>query len=388
MATGKFFRLDPRAIWGLPPDRNNIDFYDSWLRLWHKAGMDLSSFLSHVGFGLALCLISYALTRLMIARVRIIDAPNERSSHTVPTPRSGGIAILITFFVGLAAVKLLGGDPALDQDFFWVFVGTALLIAVVSIFDDLAGLSFKAKLLTQIAAAIVVMSFGVVVDRLGLPGIGMVDLGLWGYPLTLIWIVCLTNAFNFMDGIDGLSGGTVVVAASFFAAITFLQGSTFVYLMSIVLVWSCLGFLILNWQPAKIFMGDSGSQFLGFVLAVLAVIAGKFDASHTSYMVMVLLFFHYIWDTAYTFIRRLKNGERVTDAHRSHLYQLMNRLGLSHVQVTLIYLSIGVLQGLGALALINLDGSLRMLVFLPFLALQIGLTITVTRRARQQGLIA
>ena len=144
----------------------------------------------------------------------IIDAPNERSSHTVPTPRSGGIAILITFFVGLAAVKLLGGDPALDQDFFWVFVGTALLIAVVSIFDALAGLSFKAKLLTQIAAAIVVMSFGVVVDRLGLPGIGMVELGLWGYPLTLIWIVCLTNAFNFMDGIDGLSGGTEIGRAS------------------------------------------------------------------------------------------------------------------------------------------------------------------------------
>jgi len=350
--------------------------------------MDLSSFLSHVGFGLALCLISYALTRLMIARVRIIDAPNERSSHTVPTPRSGGIAILITFFVGLAAVKVLGGDPALDQDFFWVFVGTALLIAVVSIFDDLAGLSFKSKLLTQIAAAIVVMSFGVVVDRLGLPGIGMVDLGLWGYPLTLIWIVCLTNAFNFMDGIDGLSGGTVVVAASFFAVLTFLQGSTFVYLMSIILVGSCLGFLILNWQPAKIFMGDSGSQFLGFVLAVLAVIAGKFDASHTSYMVMVLLFFHYIWDTAYTFIRRLRNGERVTDAHRSHLYQLMNLLGLSHAQVTLIYLSIGVLQGFGALVVINLDGSLRMLVFLPFLALQIGLTITVTRCARHKGLIA
>jgi len=350
--------------------------------------MDLQSVLMHGGFGITLCAVSYFLTRLMIKRVRILDAPNERSSHTIPTPRSGGIAILITFFIGLAVLKLLGGDPALDQDFFWVFVGAALLIAGVSIVDDLAGVSFKVKLSTQVACAIVVMAFGVVVDRLALPGVGMVDLGAWGYPLTLIWIVGLTNAFNFMDGIDGLSGGTAVVAAAFFAAITFIEGSTFVYLVSSVLVWSCLGFLLLNWQPAKIFMGDTGSQFLGFVLAVLAVIAGKFDASHTSYMVMVLLFFHYIWDTAYTFVRRHRNGERVTEAHRSHLYQLMNRLGQSHAKVTLIYLSIGILQGIGALILINIDGALRMLVFVPFLALQMGLTMNVTRRAREKGLIA
>ena len=350
--------------------------------------MDLQSFMMHLGFGLFLCAMSYVLTVLMIKRVRIIDAPNKRSSHTVPTPRSGGIAILITFFVGLAAIKLLAGTQALDQDFFWVFVGAALLIALVSIVDDLAGLGFKAKLLTQVAAAFIVMMFGVVVDRLGVPGVGMVDLGLWGYPLTLIWIVGLTNAFNFMDGIDGLSGGTVIVAGTFFAAITFVQGSTFVYLVSTVLVWSCAGFLILNWQPAKIFMGDSGSQFLGFVLAVLAVIAGKFDASHTSYFVMVLLFFHYIWDTAYTFFCRLKNGERVTEAHRGHLYQLMNRLGLSHAQVTLIYLVIGALQGVGALVLVSVDGPFRIIVFVPFVILQLALTIFVKRRARTNGLVA
>lgn len=356
--------------------------------LWHKVAMDFTSFLTHLGFGAALCVVSYVLTRIMIARVRIIDAPNARSSHSVPTPRSGGIAIVATFFIGLATVKLLGGDPALDQDFFWVFSGAALLIAVVSIFDDLAHLGFRAKLGTQVAAACVVMGFGVVVDVLHLPGLGAVHLGLWGYPLTLVWIVGLTNAFNFMDGIDGIAGGTAVIAAGFFAAITFLGGSTFVYLVSTIVVWSCLGFLVPNWQPAKIFMGDTGSQFLGFVMAVLAVMAGTFDSAHTSFFVMPMLFFHFIWDTAYTFLRRWRLGEAVTQAHRTHLYQLMNRLGLSHAQVTTAYLALGVAQGLGALVLVNVDGAARALVFLPFTAVQVALTAAVMKRARAKGLIA
>ncbi|HEY9079097.1 glycosyltransferase family 4 protein [Magnetovibrio sp.] len=350
--------------------------------------MTFSAFLSHLGFGTALCALSAFLTWLLMKRVRIIDVPNERSSHTRPTPRSGGIAIVATFFVGLLGLWVFGDDPVLTQSYFWAFCATALLIAVVSIVDDLSGLSFRAKLLLQIACAIAVMALGVVVDQISLPVVGVWHLGWLAYPLTLVWIVGLTNAFNFMDGIDGISGGTAVVAAGFFAAITFSQGSTFIYLVSVIIVWASLGFLLWNWQPAKIFMGDSGSQFLGFVLAVLAVMAGRFDASHVSYFVMPLLFFHYIWDTVYTFIRRLRAGERVTEAHRSHLYQLMNRLGLSHARVTSIYLIIGTLQGLGSLLLVHLDGALRILVFVPFIVLQMFLTVGVAQRARAAGLIA
>jgi len=350
--------------------------------------MTLTSFFTHLGFGAVLCAVSLALTKMMIKRVRILDTPNARSSHTVPTPRSGGIAIVVTFFIGLATIKLVGGSPVLDQDFFWVFAGAALLIAGVSIFDDLAHLSFRAKLATQVAAVLVVMAFGVVLKTLNLPGVGLVVLGVWGFPLTLLWVVGLTNAFNFMDGVDGIAGGTAVIAAGFFALITFAQGSPFVYLVSTVVAWSCLGFLILNWQPAKIFMGDSGSQFLGFVLAVLAVLASTFDAAHTSFFVMPLLFFHFIWDTAYTFQRRWRQGEPVTQAHRTHLYQLMNRLGLSHAQVAMVYLTLGAFQGLGALVLVNVEGTARMGVFLPFICVQGLLTWGIMRRARANGLVA
>lgn len=350
--------------------------------------MTISAFLTHLGFGAALCAVSAFLTWVLMKRVRIIDMPNERSSHTNPTPRSGGIAIVATFFVGLIALWALGDDPLLSQSYFWAFCASAFLIAVVSIVDDLSGMSFRAKLMLQIGCAITVMVLGVVVDQVSLPGVGVWRLGWLAYPLTLVWIVGLTNAFNFMDGIDGISGGAAVLAAGFFAAITFMNGSSFLYLVSLVIVASSLGFLLWNWQPAKIFMGDSGSQFLGFVLAVLAVMAGRFDASHVSYFVMPMLFFHYIWDTTYTLIRRLRAGERITQAHRSHLYQLMNRLGLSHARVTGVYMLIGTLQGLAALLLVQLQGELRILVFVPFIALQLFLTIGVTRRARAAGLIA
>ena len=350
--------------------------------------MTFSAFLTHLGFGAILCAFSALLTWILMKRVRIIDTPNERSSHTNPTPRSGGIAIVVTFFTGLVALWALSGDPVLQQGYFWAFCISSFLIAVVSIVDDLSGMGFKAKLMLQIACAGAVMALGVVIDQVSLPLVGPWALGWLAYPVTLVWIVGLTNAFNFMDGIDGIAGGTAVVAAGFFAAVTFTQGSTFIYLINIIVVWASLGFLLWNWQPAKIFMGDSGSQFLGFVLAVLAVMAGRFDASHVSFFVMPLLFFHFIWDTAYTFVRRLRAGEPVTQAHRTHLYQLMNRLGLSHARVTTVYLVIGALQGIGALVLVNVEGGARIWVFLPFVALQLTLTFGVTRRARAAGLIA
>jgi UDP-GlcNAc:undecaprenyl-phosphate GlcNAc-1-phosphate transferase len=324
----------------------------------------------------------------MIKRVRILDHPNDRSSHSVATPRSGGIAIVATFFIGLVALKTMSDDPALDQNFFWIFVGASGLIAVISIFDDLSGMGFRAKLVTQAFAALAVMAFGVVIDRLYVPGLGQVELGVWGYALTFLWIVGLTNAFNFMDGIDGIAAGTALVASAAFAIVTLSQGSTFIYLVSLIVAGSAAGFLFWNWQPAKIFMGDSGSQFLGFVLAVMAVMAGRFDASHTSYLVMPLLFLHFIWDTAYTFQRRLRNGERVTQAHRTHIYQLMTQLGFQHVHVTLVYVFVGALQGVGAMMLVHLDGPLRILVFVPFIAFQAVITMSVMKKARAAGLVA
>ena len=350
--------------------------------------MSFDEILFYALFGGALLVVSAFLTWVLMKRVRIIDNPNERSSHTRPTPRSGGIAIVVTFFIGLVAMWVMDDDPVLSAPYFWAFCASAFAIAALSIFDDLHGLSFKVKLGLQVLCAGGVMAYGVTADQVHLPVIGLWEFGWLAYPITLVWIIGLTNAFNFMDGIDGIAGGTAVVVSGFFAAIMMQGGSDYLHHIVWIVLWASLGFLLWNWQPAKIFMGDSGSQFLGFILAVFAVLAGQFDPSGVPYAVMPLLFFHYIWDTVYTLIRRYRAGENVTEAHRTHLYQLMNRLGLSHAKVTSIYLGLGVLQGLAAMVLIRLEPERQLLVFGPFIVLQLILTRVTVTRARAQGLVA
>lgn len=349
--------------------------------------MTFAAFLTHLAFAAALTALSAAGTWLLLHRVRIIDTPNARSSHERPTPKSGGLAIVAAFFLGMAALYLLMDTVEIAEAYFLGFLLSNAVLVTVSLIDDVRNLSFKKKLLTQAACAAVVILFGIVVDRLPVPGLGYVELGWLGYGVTLLWIVGLTNAFNFMDGLDGLAGGTAVLVGAFFAVVTFLEGSHFVYLTSYVMVAACLGFALFNFPPARIFMGDVGSQFLGFAFAVLAVIAMRYDQSHTSFLVMPLLFLNFIWDTAFTMARRRLAGENITQAHRGHLYQLLNRLGHSHRRVALYHYAVTAAQGLGALALIGIPGEPRLLVFLPFLLWQTVYTVAVLRAARRAGLL-
>ena len=186
-----------------------------------------------------------------------------------------------------------------------------------------------------------------------------------------------------MDGLDGLAGGVAVIASLFFMIITFHEGSSFVYIISYSLLAGALGFMFLNYPPAKIILGDVGAAFLGFAFAVLAIIAARYDESKTSFLVMPLLMFNFIYDTSFTFIRRLLKGEKVTEAHRTHLYQLLNRSGYSHLEVVLTQYCMVFLQGLGAIWLINIPGSERMLVFVPFLVFQVAYTYAVFQRVRK-----
>jgi len=349
--------------------------------------MPLQNLLLHLSFLIGLTLLSMVLTRLMLKRARIMDVPNARSSHRSPTPKSGGVAIVATFVVGIAIIYLVADKAVIRQHYFAGFVFSALLIAAVSFYDDLKARSFRVKLCTQLLAIVVVLGFGLLIDGLALPLVGPISLGAWSFPITFLWILGLTNAFNFMDGLDGLAAGCAVIVAGFFAYITLSQGSAFVYITSYALIAGAAGFLTYNQQPARIFMGDVGSAFLGFVFAVLAIIAARHDASHTSFMVMPLLLFNFIYDTLFTFLRRLVRGERVTDPHRTHLYQLLNQMGLSHRSVSWLHYGMCGLQGLGAIWMVHIPGSDRAMVFLPFLALQLAYSFVVIRQAKTRGLL-
>lgn len=349
--------------------------------------MSTLALLSHMTFAIVLLGTSVFLTWLMLHQARIMDVPNERSAHNSPTPKSGGVSIVFTFLIGVALIFLMADKVVLRQTYFYGFVFSALLIAAVSLYDDITNKPFVIKLCTQVLAIALVLASGLVIYQIALPFVGFINLGWFGYPISFFWILGLTNAFNFMDGLDGLAGGVAAIVSAFFCFITATQGSNFVYITSYTILSGALGFLVFNWPPARVFMGDVGSAFLGFVFAVLAIIAANHDASHTSFLVMPLLLFNFIYDTFFTFLRRLARGDRVIDAHRTHLYQLCNRLGWSHWKVSLFHYGMCVAQGLGAVWMVNIPGAERLIIFIPFLLFQVVYSCIVVRLATVKGLL-
>lgn len=349
--------------------------------------MEAHFFIKHILFGIVIAGLSAFGTFFLMRHIKAFDIPNERSSHVKVTPRGGGIAIVVAFLAGILLIQLIGDKTPIYTPYFLGFLFSSFVIASISLYDDFKPISFKVKLGGQIVGIIVGLLAGIVIDLVHMPVIGEVSFGAWAYPLTFLWILGLTNACNFIDGLDGLAASTAVIAALFLAYISLQQGSHFIYLASLTLAAAVSGFLFFNWPPAKIFMGDIGSTFIGFVFAVMAVIAARYDHSHTSLFVVPLLLLHFIFDTAFTFLRRLLAGEHVFTAHRSHLYQLLNRVGYSHKQVMLIYSAMAVCQGVTAVWMVNSLGAERVFVFMPFLICYYGCAKLLISKARREGIV-
>lgn len=336
-----------------------------------------------------------AITTYGVIRLGILDNPNHRSSHDRPTPSSGGLGIVAAVAVGFALIWYLS-EPASQAGTALIgFFIAAAAVAAIGYIDDLGLLSsFTIKLAVQIGAAALLTASGVVITEVPVPGLGPVALGWIGYPLTVLWVVALTNMYNFMDGLNGLAAGTAVIAGLFLCAVTIGGGAGFVYVCAYVIAAGAAGFLVFNFPKARIFMGDVGSQFLGFLFAALAVIAAEIDVAQTTILVVPLLLFSFIYDTSFTLMRRALRRENVTKAHRTHLYQLLNRLGYSHSTVSLVQFAIAAAQGIGAVTLVKMSAANTVsasglfLVFLPYLIFQIGYTIWILGRARAAGLLA
>ena len=316
-----------------------------------------------------------------------MDTPNHRSSHTKPTPTAGGLAIVATFFLGMAIIYLVAHETMITQKFFLGFTFSSLLIAAMSLYDDYKQKPLSLRLITQIIAIIVVISFGIVITRIDLPIPGSMALGFWGYLITFIWIIGLTNAYNFMDGLNGMAGGNAVITSLFLGFVSIGQGSNFTYIVCYTIIAGTLGFLIFNFPKGRLFMGDVGSTFLGFTFATLAIISSLYDTAHTSLLVIPMLLFHFIYDTFFTFLRRLIAKENVFQAHRTHLYQLLNRLGFSHTFVTLFYCAMAVAQGFGVLWMMTILDVQRLYAFIPYLIFQIIYSIIIIYFAKKKNLL-
>ncbi len=279
--------------------------------------------------------LSAVVVRGMIG-VGVLDQPDQRKAHTRAVPKGGGVGVVAAFLVGTGLLYAFAGFSRVADGYFLGVILAATAIAVVAWLDDLVDWPFTVKLGAQVAAALVAVASGLVVSSVNLPLLGTVELGWVGVLGTLAWILFATNAMNFIDGLNGLASGVACLASVALAVTAATMSAWFVYFASLLLAAGLAGFLPFNFPRARIFMGDVGSQFCGFVLAVLGVVAARFEQVELSALLVPLLLFGVLYDVAFTLVRRAVAGDRLTQPHRSHLYQVAHRSGLDAVWVTLV----------------------------------------------------
>lgn len=284
-----------------------------------------------------------AVVRRWIVQKGIMDIPNERSSHHQVTPRGGGL-VIVALTLGAWLIDAVANRSA--SPLWWAAWAGALVVAVTGWLDDIRHLSSTLRLSIHALAALLGIVGAGVWERLAFPPLGSVPLGWLSYPMTVLWIVGLVNAYNFMDGIDGLAGVQAIIAGGGWFVLGLLWAQRSTALLGLILACASLGFLFHNWHPARIFMGDVASGFLGYMFAILPLLSQREQPETASLLPGILLVWPFLFDTILTFLRRLKNGENVLTAHRSHLYQRLVIRGLRHPVVTVLY---AVLASLGLL---------------------------------------
>ena len=347
--------------------------------------MTLTALLRHLGFAALLVLLSAATVRMMIA-ARVMDTPEARKAHDRPTPKGGGVGVVVTFLVGLAVLYRYAEFARLANPYFLGVIEASVAIAVVAFLDDLFDWPFIVKLGAQVLAALVAVGSGLYVSDFRIPYLGPLAFAWIGVAATVFWVLFTTNALNFIDGLNGLASGVALIACLFIVFIAEQHGGWFAYAAAGLLAAGLVGFLPFNFPKARIFMGDVGSQFCGFMLAVLAVVASRFDGVELSFLLMPMLLSGVLFDVAFTLVRRTLAGETLTQPHRGHLYQVAQRAGVSPVAVTLVHWGFAVFGGVCCLLFIALPSPYKPPV--PFITVvpQLCWVWFVADRARRAGL--
>jgi UDP-N-acetylmuramyl pentapeptide phosphotransferase/UDP-N-acetylglucosamine-1-phosphate transferase len=313
------------------------------------------------------------------SKLRVLDHPNERSLHNSLIPRTGGLAIIASLALGvcLIGVLVISGKAQLGlsgSQFVWM-IGTAFVVAAISLWNDLTELHPMVRLILHTAgAAGVALGLGVTINVISVPGIGQASLGRLAVPLTILFLIWMTNLYNFMDGMDGFAGGMTVVGFAFLGYLS-RNGSPMISLLALLIVGAAGGFLLHNKPPAKIFMGDAGSIMLGFVsgsVSVVGVYQGLFD-----FWVPVLVFSPFIVDATVTLLRRLFRGEKIWQAHREHHYQRLVLAGWSHRKTVLAEYCLMISCGLSAIAYVRASKWARLAILLTWALIYIALMLVV-----------
>ena len=282
--------------------------------------------------------------RVLAFKINAVDRVKDgRRMHRNPIPRIGGLAMFFAFFIS----TLVFCD--LTHDLVAVWIGGAILV-LLGIFDDVFALKAWMKALVQIAVSFIPVCLGVRISFFNWGGVPT-PLGGWSIPVTVLWIVALTNAVNLIDGLDGLACGVSMIGSISLAMVTLLNGNTYYALLAALLAGSCIGFLPFNANPAKIIMGDTGSLFLGYTLSVLSI-GGVFKVHAVlSFLIPLSIFGLPLFDTCFAVVRRIVRGKNPFSADRGHLHHRLVDMGFGHKQSVRILYSISGLLGIAAVLL-------------------------------------
>jgi UDP-GlcNAc:undecaprenyl-phosphate/decaprenyl-phosphate GlcNAc-1-phosphate transferase len=296
-------------------------------------------------------------------KIGAIDVPDHRKIHKFATPRLGGLGIYIGVVLGLLFIFPQYSEMKA------IALGS-LIIVITGFIDDKYNLKPLVKLAAQILAASIVISAGIIIEKITLPIFGVINLEYFSIPITLLWIVGITNAINLLDGLDGLAAGVSTIALTSILIMAIIDYRVLAVYFCVVLIGSNLGFLVHNFYPAKIYMGDTGSLFLGYSIAIISILGLLKNFAILSFVIPILILAIPIFDTLFAIIRRMLNKENILMPDKKHLHYQLIDAGFSHrTTVLIIY---GFSAFFGVLALLFSNGSVAtpyivILIFLLFI---------------------
>lgn len=305
-----------------------------------------------------------------------IDIPkDERRIHKKPMPRMGGFAIYISFLIcSLFFLKL-------DRQVVGIIIGGTIIL-IMGIIDDIKQLKALHKLIVQIAAATVLIYFGITIKSVSIPfivGNGSVYIKYLGVPLTILWIVGITNAINLIDGLDGLACGICLISSLTLFGVSIISVRYTSMYLTIILSGACLGFLPYNFNPARIFLGDTGSNFLGFILAAISLQGAIKSAAAVAVAVPILALGLPIYDTLFAIIRRKMNKRPIMEADRGHLHHRLLDTGMSQKQVVLTMYLLSAILGITAIVAMRVSAkqSFALLVAVCAIIIAMGIELGI-----------
>ena len=313
----------------------------------------------------AITLVTTPFAKWLSAKVGAIDYPKDRGVHKKPMPRMGGVAIVLGFLVTVLMVYFF--DRSMSPKQFVGFIVGAGIIAVLGMIDDMKDLPAKLKFCVQIVAALIVIFSGTQIQIVLWPVTA--TLQKLSIPITLVWIVGVTNAVNLIDGLDGLAAGVTGIAALSLMVLCIIKGTTTAVVLTAALAGACLGFLPRNFNPAEIFMGDTGSTFLGFVLAVTSILGVFKGYALLALVVSIFCIGLPIFDTIFAMLRRMAKHQPIMQADRGHLHHKLIDHGFSQKKAVLIMYAISIFLGLLAIFIAVKDSRIFVVALLTVVVL-------------------